>query len=460
MGSAAMVGALFFGMAPVASADQTRDNQWPLKAFDARRVWKDSTGAGVTVAVIDNGVNGDRPDLKGSVLPGTSLISGGGAANQEVQGNHGTAMTSIIAGHGHGPRGSDGIKGLAPDVKILPIKLYAGDEEGRGEGWQIAKAIRYAVDNGASVVNMSVGSYGSSEQERRAVAHALKRDVLLVAASGNSGTDTKQYPASYPGVFAVGAVDASAKIWRDSSYGPQVKLTAPGVDVYSAGNSVPYGITEGTSSATAYVPAAAALIRSKFPDLTAGQVANRLTKTALKPDGVEKLPDEHYGYGVIRPLRALTENIPAGSKYGPLDVPKADPADVEGSRDDASDAQTGADEGASPLLTAILAGGLLMMLAVIAVIAGFLALAVILIVVVVKKARRNGSPPGGPGGYGQPVAPGYPQQPPGPYQQQVTPHGSYPSGPYRRSAPQGPYPPGPQQDPPTGPYPPGPPPRL
>ncbi|MCM2579841.1 type VII secretion-associated serine protease mycosin [Streptomyces meridianus] len=414
VGSAVLAGALLIGTGSVASADEIRDSQWPLKAFDAEKVWRLSTGRGVTVAVIDNGVNRDHPDLRGNVLPGKDF-TGAGTADRVENSDHGTGMASLIAGHGHGPGGSQGIKGLAPDVKILPLQVSDGEEDSAGDG-ELAKAIRYAVDHGATVINMSIAGHNSRDEEKRAIAYALKRDVLVVAGAGNSGTNNKQYPAAYPGVLAVGAVDSTGTIWENSTYGPHLKLTAPGVHINSAGTEVQYGFADGTSDSTAYVSAAAALLRAKFPDLTAGQVANRLTKTALKPDGVSQFPDEHYGYGTIRPLRALTEDVPAGSKYGPLEVPKSDPsagAPGSSSGDNASDENGGI----SPVA--------------IVLVLGVLALLVVVIALVVKgKNRRNGPPSGGSGGWGhQGGVPGYPQHHPNPHQQQEPPPGSYPSAP-------------------------------
>ncbi|MDT0459913.1 S8 family serine peptidase [Streptomyces sp. DSM 41527] len=123
VGGAMVVGALLFGTAPVASADQIKHDRWPLRSFEADNVWKVSTGKGVTVAVIDDPVDGSHPDLKGNVLPGRSLLfseRGAGTADSPYEEReHGTAMASLIAGHGHGPGGSAGVKGLAPDAKAM-----------------------------------------------------------------------------------------------------------------------------------------------------------------------------------------------------------------------------------------------------------------------------------------------------------------------------------------------------
>ncbi|MGY5130380.1 S8 family serine peptidase [Streptomyces nigrescens] len=428
VGGVAAAGALLFTAAPTASADYIRDGQWALDAFNPQKVWKESTGKNVTVAVIDSGVNGDHVDLKGNVLPGKDFAGGGGTADHETGDDHGTAMAALIAGHGHGPSHADGIMGLAPDAKILPIKTTE-----IGPGADIDGPIRYAVDHGAKVINMSFAGGSLNDQEKNAVSYALKKDVLLVAGSGNDGTDKPLYPAAAPGVLAVGAVAKDGKVLDRSNYGPHIRLIAPGEKIYSAGTgtSTKYRQATGTSDSTAYVSAAAALVRSKFPDLTAGQVANRLTKTAITPDGKTGItsPDPKYGYGVIRPYRALSEDIPEGPKNGPLTMPK-DPQPA-GAGADAPGQETQGSEsddkgGLSPLALAGMALGVVVVLGI------------VIGVVVATKKRRNGPPPGGPGfggpGGGAGVPPqhqfgAYPQSgAPGAYPQSGAP-GAYPSAP-------------------------------
>jgi type VII secretion-associated serine protease mycosin len=318
-GCATLTGALLFAAASSAAADQVRDDQWALKALNAESVWKFSKGQGVTVAVIDDGVNANHVDLQGNVLQGKDFMDGG-SPTPKAGDNHGTAMASIIAGHGHGS--NDGVIGLAPEAKILPIREYGTG----GPGTDVA--IRYAVDHGASVINVSQCFYSTDQSEldktSDAVAYALSHDVLVVGGAGNDGNSSTCYPAASPGALGVGAVSNSGQIWEKSNSGPQVSLTAPGTNIVSAnGTGNGYHAGDGTSGATAYTSAAAALLRSKFPDLTAGQIANRLVKTAALPDSKKglSLPDRSYGYGIIQPLAALKDNIPAGPKYGPLTVP-------------------------------------------------------------------------------------------------------------------------------------------
>ncbi|MEW1751340.1 S8 family serine peptidase [Streptomyces angustmyceticus] len=434
VGGAVVAGALLFGTAPTALADQNRKDQWPLKAFDAASIWKESTGKGVTVAVIDDPVNGSHPDLKGNVLPGKSFIDGG-RGDRKGTGNHGTGMASLIAGHGHGAGNADGVMGLAPDAKILPV---ATPEVGTGvDDTGLSNWIKYAVDHGASVINLSIDPAGITESDELAVSYAIKKDVLVVAGAGNDGASKISDLASVPGVLSVGAVDKTGQVWGKSNSGNQLLLSAPGVEITSA-SATPgqYRLADGTSDATAYVSAAAALLRSKYPDLSAGQIANRLVKSAGLPPGQKglSLPDAHYGYGFIQPLKALTADIPDGSKNGPLKAPKADPSAATGGTTAGSDQQASGQKEDG-----------LGMGAIVGIAVGVLVVVAIIVVVVVirqKKNGRNGPPPGGPGGFGGPGGPGFAPQQPGPYQQ---------TGPYQQ--------PGPYQQQPNGPgaYPPAPP---
>lgn len=440
VGGAVVAGALLFGAAPTALADQMRDSQWPLKAFEAEKVWKESTGKGVTVAVIDDAINGSHPDLKGSVLPGKNFIDGG-RADQEDTNDHGTAMASIIAAHGHGVGKADGIKGLAPDVKILPV---AYPEVGDGVGHVgLGGVIRYAVDHDASIVNLSIAPSFLTDSDKSALAYAAQKDVLVVAGAGNNGENKLSALAAAPGVVAVGAVDKAGQVWRKSNAGSELMLAAPGVSITSASasNAEPYRRADGTSDATAYVSGAAALLRSKFPDLTAGQIANRLVKTAGLPPGQEgmKLPDPHYGYGFIRPLRALTQDIPAGSKNGPLKTPKTEPGAGAGGATALGSSGNGGDQTGEQKSSGLGTG------AIVGIGAGVLVVLALIVIVVVrqKKNGRSGPPPGGPGGYG---GPGFPQQP-GPYQQPPAPYQQQP-GAYQQPTAPGSFPPPPPNQPP------------
>ncbi|MFD5592063.1 type VII secretion-associated serine protease mycosin [Streptomyces griseorubiginosus] len=418
LSATALTGALIVTVAPAAFADQTRRDQWALQTLQAESVWKISKGKGITVAVIDSGVNAEHVDLANNVLKGKDFVDGDNDASP-VMDDHGTGMASVIAGHGHGPGAADGVMGLAPEAKILPIRVNI--EGGSG----FADEIRYAVDHGASVINISMFikdpryEFGGPPEDLEAISYALDHDVLIVAGSGNDGDSNIGFPADAPGVLAVGGVNKNGTIWEDSNYGPSVLLTAPATRIVGAswpGDKL--RIADGTSDATAFVSAAAALLRSKFPDLTAGQIANRLTQTAVLPKSAQglALPDEKYGYGTIRPLAALSDDIPAGAKYGPLKAPSAGAespsaaATADTSSSENSAEQKKADQ--KQMLFFIVLG------VVALVVVGLIAL------LIVKLSRRNkDNNNGGPGGsaaypqYGQQPFP--PQQ--NPYQQPVSP---------------------------------------
>ncbi|MGW7491395.1 S8 family peptidase [Streptomyces sp. NPDC054786] len=320
---AALTGALLLAAGGTASADQVRKDLWPLEAFGAQQLWKDATGKGVTVAVLDSGFRETHQDLKGQFLPGpdfgkTAEAEGAKhlSPNQDIR-DHGTAMAGIIAGHGHGPNGSQGVKGLAPDAKILPVPQYKNS----------GQATRWAVEHGADVINMSYGG-GVMGDMCESIQYALKKGVVVVAAAGNDGWSQKSYPVGCKGAIGVGSVDEYGKASDDNNYNSDMDLLAPGVKVPVAmgkSDSDYRTAADGSSAATAYVSAAAALLKQKFPDLTPGQIANRLVKTAglgqAEKDEHLKLPDAHYGYGFIQPGPALRKNISAGSKQGPLPMP-------------------------------------------------------------------------------------------------------------------------------------------
>ncbi|GLP71629.1 type VII secretion-associated serine protease [Streptomyces sp. TUS-ST3] len=416
LSATALTGALVLAMAPTAFADQTRQAQWALQTLQAESAWKISEGKGVTVAVIDTGVNSAHVDLQGNVLKGKDFDEGDDDASPEASEDdpsHGTEMAAIIAGHGHGVNGSDGVMGLAPEAKILPIR----DDTERD--FSFADEIRYAVDQGASIINISGFTTRDSAADRAAISYALERDVLVVAGAGNQNKDPLiQYPAKYPGVLAVGGVTQDGAIWEGSNSGPEVLLSAPATRIVSAGwpgNKL--RISDGTSNSTAFVSAAAALLRSKYPDLTAGQVANRLVKTAVIPSSVKgvSLPDEKYGYGEIRPLAALTADIPAGSKSGPLKAPEAGSENPSAAATaDAPGAENSAEQEKADQKQMIFF-----------VVLGVVALVVVglIVLLIVKLSRRNKNNNGGAGGpaaypqYGQQPLP--PQQ--NPYQQPVSP---------------------------------------
>ncbi|MEV1085314.1 type VII secretion-associated serine protease mycosin [Streptomyces sp. NPDC050211] len=391
-----------------------------MDVFSMQDTWAETQGEGVTVAVVDSGVDGSHPDLTGQVLDGKDF-TGGGNAQEDVFG-HGTAMASVIAAHGHGAGNESGMIGLAPKAKILPLRTYQKETDRNPDDvW--SAAVRYAVDQGAGVINLSFGADGgkTSSEGREAIAYAQAHDVVVVAAAGNTGAVAVEEPAALPGVISVGAIDKNANRWVGSNSGKGLTLMAPGVQVLSADpeSSQGYSLSDGTSDATAFVSATAALVRSKFPDLTAGQVINRLIKSAsfLGHKGL-KAPDEEYGYGIIRPRQAVTMDIPAGSKKNPLGQLQSSSVSSQSSKGTDSSARGKKKKSSSSNLVLIGGIGAVVVIGAIAF-------------VLIRSRRNSGN--GGPGsGGGTPVhGTGYPPQPPAghePYPS-AAPNQGYPTAP-------------------------------
>ncbi|MEU5091974.1 type VII secretion-associated serine protease mycosin [Streptomyces sp. NPDC021356] len=286
----------------------------------AQDMWKTSTGRGITVALIDSGVDGSLIDLRGQVLDGKDFSGQQGDEHTDISG-HGTDMAALIAATG--ARGSlNGSYGLAPGAKILPIRMrYATESseqlDNKAEFSRVlSKAVRYAADSDAQIINMSLGASNSPGTQNvgtpelaSAVKYALSKGKLLFAAVGNSGdkSNLTEYPAATPGVVGVGAADEKAKTASFSQSGPQVDLVAPGVHMVHAcigGSQICW--TRGTSDASAIASASAALIWSKHPDWTNNQVLRVMLNTASKPAGGEKHSD-FVGYGGVRPRVALAD---------------------------------------------------------------------------------------------------------------------------------------------------------
>ncbi|MFH8984506.1 S8 family serine peptidase [Streptomyces varsoviensis] len=304
------------GTAPAATAADIRSRQWYLQDMQAENMWKVSKGEGVTVAVIDSGINAELPELRGQVLAGADFNKNPTGAHKDEEG-HGSNMASLIAGTG----AEGGVQGLAPEAKILPlkVKLHANsaviDE-------MLSKAVRYAADHNARVINMSLGGEGVPSyysKVQAAVTYALKKDILIFAAVGNNGDkkNLPEYPAALPGVVGVGAMDRQGSVAKWSTHGSQVALVAFG-DELPERCMKREGICTagGTSQASAIAAGSAALIRAKHPEWTNNQVLRVMMETAGKPANA-KMPSEYLGYGSIRPRKVLVDGE---GDPGPADV--------------------------------------------------------------------------------------------------------------------------------------------
>ncbi|MFE5301225.1 type VII secretion-associated serine protease mycosin [Streptomyces sp. NPDC056632] len=331
--ASAGLGMLLVGIASVpAHAESVRSQQWHLDTMHAEEIWRISTGEGITVAVIDSGVDKNNPDLVGRVLDGKDLAPGESGDEHDDFDGHGTGMAGLIAGTGKA-RGGDGAFGLAPGAKILPVRLpdpdpnrsaLAADEEFNKLA---SEAIRFAADSGARVINISQGAQAGSDQLTGAVRYALDKGALVFASVGNSADkdNVVEYPAATPGVVGVGAIDRKLTRVKNSQYGPQVDLVAPGKDtVHACGGGTGLCKSTGTSDATALASAAAALVWAEHPDWTNNQVLKVMLNTVAAPDDGGGRND-YIGYGAIRPLRALkTPGDPGPAGVRPLpDLPAA-----------------------------------------------------------------------------------------------------------------------------------------
>ncbi|WP_030344055.1 type VII secretion-associated serine protease mycosin [Streptomyces sp. NRRL S-1022] len=310
-----LAGSLALLPSATAHADGIRAQQWGLSALHLDEVWRTTKGRGVTVAVLDTGVEADHPDLAGNVLAAKDMIGFGAGPGDRTWARHGTAMAGIIAGHGHGTGGTEGVMGVAPQARILPVRVILEDgDPARAKarttrGNALADGIRWAADHGADVINLSLGDDSDSAHpepsEDEAVQYALKKGVVVVASAGNGGDkgDHVSYPAAYPGVIAATAVDKYGTRAGFSTRRWYAAVSAPGVDVVIADPDHRYYAGWGTSAASAFVSGAAALLRSAHPGLAPAQIKKLLEDTAR--DAPVGGRDDSRGFGMIDPAAAL-----------------------------------------------------------------------------------------------------------------------------------------------------------
>ncbi len=291
-----------------------RNSEYWLSEYGIRAAWTTTQGEGVTIAIIDTGVDGSVRELAGAVIGGADFSGLGSSNGQTPVGSenseHGTLVASLAAGRGTG--GTNGVIGAAPAASILSISVGFG-EGGTSSDDQIAEAVRWAVDNGADVINMSLtrNTLEWPESWDDAFLYAMEHDVVIVAAAGNraSGTTTVGAPATMPGVLTVAGVDVNGEASFDaSSQGITIAVAAPSeqlVGVIPGGGHITWS---GTSGATPIVAGIVALVRAAHPDLDAANVINRVTATAR--DAGAPGADAIYGFGLVDARAAVTADIP------------------------------------------------------------------------------------------------------------------------------------------------------
>lgn len=299
-------------------SDIIKGTPWSLQRVVLDQLWQSTKGKNVKVAVIDTGVDTVNAQLKGgAVANGKDFLHPGGNGKTDKVG-HGTKVAGIIAAR---KLDGTGFIGLAPEATIIPIRQ--NDDQGSGNVDTMIRAIKYAADAGAKVINISQDTASKMDPTVDAAFQGVikyaqeQHDALIVAAAGNDGADGKikeTYPAAYPGVLAVAASDRNNARAPFSQSGPFVGVAAPGIDMVS---TVPVGgncVDQGTSFAAPYVSGVAALIRAKHPDWSYKQVITQIEQTA---DRTKAGRDDFVGWGVIDPAAAVNDDTTAPSADGP-----------------------------------------------------------------------------------------------------------------------------------------------
>ncbi|WP_250033356.1 S8 family serine peptidase [Paractinoplanes maris] len=288
----------------VAQVDPYLPAQWDLARVRVDGAWPRSTGAGVTVAVVDSGVDATHPDLTGQVLPGADFITRTEGPSVDPHG-HGTHVAGTIAAlTGNG----EGVAGMAPQARILPVRVLGPD--GSGYMSDVANGIAYAADHGADVINMSISSTWQVSAVSNAVAYARSKGVVVVAAAGNARAQGSpvSYPAADAGVVAVAATTSNDDVAGYSNRGGYVDVAAPGSDILSTFPGNRYVRMNGTSMAAPHVAAVAALLKGADRALTPDQVEQALTTSAVDLGAPGR--DDDFGAGLLDAAAALARIVP------------------------------------------------------------------------------------------------------------------------------------------------------
>lgn len=311
-----------FAFSPVIPNDPHYSLQWGLDKINCPEAWKQTKGsASVVVAIVDSGVDRNHDDLKAQLLPGCNMVNiiGQSAdkgwrwegryrsrdANPQDEVGHGTHVAGIAAAM---TNNGVGVAGVTWFCKIMPVRVLArmvrivdGAFKASGIASDIAAGIIWAADNGAHIINLSFGGHQDTFVEEDAVKHAIDKGCLVVAAMGNDGNNFPAFPAAFPDVVAVGAIDRSNQRPSWSNTGSHISLVAPGVDIFSSDLPNTYTSKNGTSMAAPHVSGVAALVKSCNPELTAAEIAQILQETALNicNEPSDPIPNEEYGYGLV-----------------------------------------------------------------------------------------------------------------------------------------------------------------
>jgi membrane-anchored mycosin MYCP len=308
------------GVVPTPAADPVRAAQYWLDGYGIEDAWSVTKGEGVRIAIIDTGVGRGPAEFDGAVAGGTD-VSGVGSDDGRtpvgaVDGNHGSWVASLAAARGTGP--GTGMIGVAPEAELLAVSVGFGASAKVPFTEQIAEAIRWSVDNGADVINLSLTTNTPDWDETwdSAFLYAFEHDVVVIVAAGNRGSGTSRVgaPATIPGVLTVAGVDPNGRASLEAStQGITIGVSAPSeklLGVSADGRLVQW---DGTSGAAPIVAGVAALVRAAHPELDAANVINRIIKTARPAAGASEVPDPLYGYGLVDAAAAVSAQVPAVS---------------------------------------------------------------------------------------------------------------------------------------------------
>ena len=277
---------------------------WNITAFDLPQAWKHAEGENVKIAVLDTGCDLSHVDLKDNLLPGINFVNPSKKPND--QNGHGSHASGIICAQNN----EIGMVGVAPKAKVIPVKVL--DDSGAGNLINVAKGIRWAADNGADIISMSLGAPSPIQQVRKAIQYASKKNIPIFVAAGNARqTENIFYPARYPETVSIGSIDENMKRSNFSNTGPNLDFMAPGGKIFSTVNNNGYAILSGTSMACPFAAGVAALLLSykrkkgKINDLSnVNDYRRELKKYTTKITG-----DKFFeGMGIIDP-RKVTEWI-------------------------------------------------------------------------------------------------------------------------------------------------------